>query len=253
MYSDLTIRGCEIDFPQIRARVVSDSRGIVRVLVVVWYRTGTFVGCHKDGGASADLQISAQLQFRDEFDAFVHRIRAVTFVGRSSNLRLAVLFHTLRDAVLLLEPERPSRRDRHRQLDPSVLDLVADLLGDVLGVLVGAGPVCRNHRRKRASRQVSVAVTYPVARLDVAVAKGVRDRVDKVGVKLPFRRWQSSQRNDRLGGVFQVVGDIPDRARVLGVRIRLVIELNVVRARCLRVVDFRLCATWRRRTTNGTR
>ena len=94
-----------------------------------------------------------------------------------------------------------------------------------------------------------MTVPYPVARFDVAEAKGVRDRVDEVGVELSFRRWQSSQRNDRLGGVFQVVGDIPDRARVLGVRIRLVVELNVVRARRLRIVDFRLCHDPQRRRT----
>ena len=66
-----------------------------------------------------------------------------------------------------------------------------------------------------------MAVSYTVARLDISVAKSVRDRVDKAGVELSFHRRQSSQWNDRLGRVPQVVGDIPDRARVLGVRVCL--------------------------------
>ena len=220
--------------------IVGDRGRVVGVLGLVRGSSRAFVGCGQYGGASADFQISAQLQFRDEFDAFVHRVRAVTFVGRSSNLRLAVLLHTLRDTILLFQPEGPGRWNGEWQFDPPVLDFVVDLFGDILRIFVCARPIRRDHGGRRAQRQVAVTVPNAVRRTLVVVVQSGRNRVDEVGIELPISWPQSGQGNDRLGRVTDMVGDVPHEPRVLGIRVPRVVELDVVGARCFRVRDLRL-------------
>ena len=74
----------------------------------------------------------------------------------------------------------------------------------------------------------------------VAVVTGVGNVIDELGVQLASLWLYESERYDRLGRVLEVVRNILDRARVLGVRVVVVVELNVGRSRRLGVRHFRL-------------
>ena len=79
-----------------------------------------------------------------------------------------------------------------------------------------------------------------VRRALVVMVQCGRNRVDEVGVDLPLRKRQSSHRNDRLGRVTDMAGDVPHEPSILGIRVPPVVALDVVRARCFRFRDFRL-------------
>ena len=85
-------------------------------------------------------------------------------------------------------------------------------------------------RRERAGRKVPMPVANSILRSFVVVVTGVGNAVDKLGVQLASLWWHESKRYDRFGRVLEVVRNIPDRARVLGVRVGVVVELNVGRS-----------------------
>ena len=62
----------------------------------------------------------------------------MALVGRLPSLRFAVLLHTLRDTILLFQPERPGRWNEEWLFDPFVLDFVVDLFGDILRIFICA-------------------------------------------------------------------------------------------------------------------
>ena len=72
-------------------------------------------------------------------------------------------------------------------------------------------------------------VANSILRSFVAVVTGVGNVVDELGVQLTLLWLYESKRYDRLGRILEVVRNIPDRARVLGVRVVVVVELNVGR------------------------
>ena len=132
-----------------------------------------------------------------------------------------------------------------------VLDFVVDLFSDILRIVICAHPTRRDHGGKRAQRQVAMAVSNAVRRTLVVVVQGERNRVDKIGVELPISWYQSGQGNDRLSRVTDMVGDVPHEPSVLGIRVPVVVELDVVGARGVRVGDLCLWAMGRRQTTDG--
>ena len=69
---------------------------------------------------------------------------------------------------------------------------------------------------------------------------GVGNAVDELGVQLTSLWLYESKRYDRLGRILEVVRNVPDRARVLGVRIVVFVELNVGGSRRFGVCHFRL-------------
>ena len=85
-----------------------------------------------------------------------------------------------------------------------------------------------------------MTVPNAVRRTLVVVVQGGQNRVDEVGIELPISWPQSGQGNDRLGRVTDMVGDVPHEPSVLGIRVPVVVELDVVGARSVRVRDLRL-------------
>ena len=81
-------------------------------------------------------------------------------------------------------------------------------------------------------------VANSILRSFVAVVTGVGNVIDELGVQLASLWLYESERYDRLGRVLEVVRNILDRARVLGVRVVVVVELNVGRSRRLGVRHF---------------
>ena len=75
-------------------------------------------------------------------------------------------------------------------------------------------------------------ITNSILRSFVVVVTSVGNAVDELGVQLALLWLYESERYDRLGRVLEVVRNIPDRARVLGIRVVVVVELNVGRSRC---------------------
>ena len=110
----------------------------------------------------------------------------MALVGRSPNLRVAVLLHTLRDTILLFQPERPCRWNEEWLFDPFIFDFVVDLFGDILRIFICARPICRDHGGERAQREVAVAVSNAVRRTLVVVVQSGRNRVDEIGIELPI-------------------------------------------------------------------
>ena len=88
-------------------------------------------------------------------------------------------------------------------------------------------------------------VTNSILRSFVAVVTGVGNVVDELSVQLTFLWLYESERYDRLGRILEVVRNIPDRALVLGVRVVVVVELNVGRPRRFGVRHFRLPSIYR--------
>ena len=83
-------------------------------------------------------------------------------------------------------------------------------------------------------------VTDPILRSLVVVVTGVGNAVDELSVQLTPLWLYESKRYDRLGRILEVVRNVPDRAGVLGVRVVVVVELDVGRSWRFGVRHFRL-------------
>ena len=83
-------------------------------------------------------------------------------------------------------------------------------------------------------------VAYSILWSFVVVVTSAGNAVDELGVQLASLWLYESERYDRLGRILEVVRNVPDRARVLGVRVVVVVELNVGRSRRFGVRHFRL-------------
>ena len=85
-----------------------------------------------------------------------------------------------------------------------------------------------------------MSVTHCILWSFVVVATGVGNAVDELGVQLASLWFHESERYDRLGRILEVVRNVPDRARVLGGRVVVIVELNVGRSQRFGVRHFRL-------------
>jgi len=85
-----------------------------------------------------------------------------------------------------------------------------------------------------------VTVTNAILRSLVVMMDGVRDGIDEVSIELSRRRLNCRQWNDRFRRVSQVIRYVPRCSGILRVGIRVIVELDIVGPRRLRVDELRL-------------
>ena len=92
-------------------------------------------------------------------------------------------------------------------------------------------------------------MTNSILSFFVFVVTGVGNAVDELGVQLTSLWLYESKRYDWFGRILEVVRNVPDRGRVLGVRVVVVVELNAGGSRRFGVRHF--CLPSVHRATGG--